>query len=254
MSSSPDASFPHEKPAVLFTAKAQVERSSSQEPRARTSDRSWLATAWYRLVQQGVLQLQLVSGGIRATGQEEFPDSGGVLLISNHLSYYDVFVLGLLLRRKLNYVARSSLFTPFLAPLIRSFGGFPIQRDGLGAEGLKETLKKLRSGGIVTFFPEGTRSGDGRLGELKPGIAVLAARAGVPVVAAGIEGTFECWPRGRTLPHAHSIRIHYGSPIWPDQLKGMSSEQVLALLQETLRTSSQTAKDCLSRDLGLASS
>src|SRR5262249_29102628 len=61
MSSSPDASFPHEKPVVLFTAKAQVKRSSSQEPRARTSDRSWLATAWYRLVQQGVLQLQLVS-------------------------------------------------------------------------------------------------------------------------------------------------------------------------------------------------
>jgi 1-acyl-sn-glycerol-3-phosphate acyltransferase len=200
-------------------------------------------------VRQTVLQAQLVSGGIRATGREHFPTTGGVLLISNHLSYYDVFVLGVLLPRMLNYVARSTLFTPLLGPLIRSVGGFPIQRDGMGAQGLKETLKRLRGGAVVTFFPEGTRSPSGELGALKPGIATLASRAGVPVVAAGIAGTYQSWPRGRAFPRPHPIRIHYGRPITPDQLDGLSADAVLERLAQELSESVLIAKQALNRDL-----
>ena len=65
---------------------------------------------------------------------------------------------------------------------------------------MKETLRRLRAGGIVTLFPEGTRSRDGELAPLKPGIAVLVQRAGVPVVPVGLAGTFEVWPRSRLLP------------------------------------------------------
>jgi 1-acyl-sn-glycerol-3-phosphate acyltransferase len=229
------------------------QHSTVPEPRRRRpkqrSDRSWLHLAWYRLVQQVVLQIQLVSGGVRASGREHFPAEGGVLLISNHLSYYDVFILGLLLPRMLNYVARSTLFTPVLAPLIRSVGGFPIQRDGMGAQGLKETLKRLRSGSIVTFFPEGTRSRDGNLQPLKPGIAALASRAGVPIVAAGLAGTFESWPRGRLLPRAHAMRVHYGRPIDPSELEALQPDDIVRLLSERLAESIAIARDALARDL-----
>ena len=78
---------------------------------------------------------------------------------------------------------------------MRSVGAFPIQREGIGASGMKETLRRLRAGGIVTLFPEGTRSPDGELGPLKSGIAVLVTRAGVPVVPVGLAGMFEVWPR-----------------------------------------------------------
>ena len=94
----------------------------------------------------------------RATGQGNVPRSGGVLLVCNHLSFLDVFMVGIPLERPLNYVARSTLFLPVLGPLIRSVGGFPIQREGIGASGMKETIRRLRAGGIVTLFPEGTRS------------------------------------------------------------------------------------------------
>jgi 1-acyl-sn-glycerol-3-phosphate acyltransferase len=229
-------------------AASQPPRRRAREARAGR-DRSWRSLLWYRLVQQVVALVVSVCGGIRATGRRNIPESGGVLLVSNHLSHLDVFVLGLLLPRTLNYVARSSLFKPVLGPLIRSVGGFPIQRDGMGAQGVKETLKRVRSGGIVTFFPEGTRSRDGRLGPLKPGVAALAARAKVPIVPAGIAGTFESWPRSRKFPRPHAIRVHYGPAIRPEELEGLTPDAVLALLHERMFQSAEAARIALSRDL-----
>ncbi len=181
-----------------MTARTRA-RSSKPETAPHRGVRVWASALWYRFVRYSVSTLLVATGGFRASGTHHLPKTGAVLLVSNHLSYLDVFVLGLPLPRMLNYVARSTLFLPVLGPLIRSVGGFPIQREGMGASGLKETLRRLRNGGVVTLFPEGTRSRDGELGELKQGIATLAARAGVPVVPAGIAGTFEAWPLATNL-------------------------------------------------------
>jgi 1-acyl-sn-glycerol-3-phosphate acyltransferase len=205
---------------------------------------------WYRLVQLVTGLLLLISGGFRATGREHVPRSGGALLVSNHLSHLDVFVLGLLLHRPLNYVARSSLFIPVLGPFIRSVGGFPIQREGMGAQGLKETLRRIKNGGIVTLFPEGTRSRDGELADLKAGIAVLAARTRVPVVPAAVAGTFEAWPRSRRFPGCHPVRVHYGQPIMPDELAGLDAEAVTALIRDRILECQRIARRDLARDLG----
>src|SRR5579872_5835493 len=176
-------------PATPATSAPDARRASSQGPGRRPArDRSRAHLVWYKSVQYLIATLATVLLRWRATGQCNVPASGGVLLVSNHLSYLDVFFLGIPLRRPLNYVARSTLFVRGLACLMRSVGGFPIQREGIGASGLKETLRRLRAGGIVTLFPEGTRSPDGALGPLKPGIAVLVARAGVPVVPVGLAG------------------------------------------------------------------
>jgi 1-acyl-sn-glycerol-3-phosphate acyltransferase len=205
--------------------------------------------AWYRFVRFVTATMASVVLRWRATGHENVPESGGVLLVSNHLSYLDVFFLGIPLRRLLNYVARSTLFVPVLATLIRSVGGFPIQREGMGASGMKETLRRLRAGGIVTLFPEGTRSPDGELGPLKPGIAVLVVRAGVPVVPVGLAGTFEIWPRSRWIPVPHPIRIHYGRPILPAEIAGMETESITALIRDRLDECRLEARRGLRRDL-----
>ncbi len=104
---------------------------AASAPPAR--DRSRLAMAWYTVVRMMSLLYCSIRGGVRVTGREHLPKQGAALVVSNHLSFLDVFVLGLGCPRPLNYVARSTLFVPPLGWLIRSVGGFPIQREGVGA-------------------------------------------------------------------------------------------------------------------------
>jgi 1-acyl-sn-glycerol-3-phosphate acyltransferase len=215
-----------------------------------TRDRSLLAWLWYRLVQHVMLTLFAALGGIRASGRRDLPVTGPALLVSNHLSHLDVFVLGLSHRRPLNYVTRSTLFLPVLGPLIRSVGGFPIQREGMGAQGLKETLRRLKAGGVVVLFPEGTRTRDGELAEMKSGIAVLASRARVPVVPAAIAGSFESWPRHQAFPWLRPIRVHYGRAILPQDIQGLDPETVTALIRDRILECQRIARLGLSRDLG----
>ncbi|MFO0907218.1 MAG: lysophospholipid acyltransferase family protein [Isosphaeraceae bacterium] len=225
------------------------ETPGSPSKPAVTHDRARHLRIWYELIRCLGLLWFSCCGGLRATGREHIPRSGGALLISNHASYLDVFVLGIPVPRTLNYVARSTLFLPILRTLIYSVGGFPIQREGMGASGLKETLRRLRNGGMVLLFPEGTRCRDGRLGELKPGIAVLAERARVPIVPAAVAGTFEAWPRSQLLPSTHAIRIHYGPPIPPEEIAGLPAESITALLHDRLALCHAEALRALARDL-----
>jgi 1-acyl-sn-glycerol-3-phosphate acyltransferase len=203
---------------------------------------------WYRLAQAFFATFLAAFGGWRASGRQNVPPTGGFLLVSNHLSFLDVILLGVPLRRPLNYMARSTLFVPVLGPLIRLLGAFPIEREGMGVSGMKETLRRVRRGGIVTLFPEGTRSRDGKLAPLKSGIAVLIARAGVPVVPAGIAGTFEAWPRTRLLPIPKPLRIHYGAPIYPQNIAGMDPPSITALVTERLEDCVRLAQEGLRRD------
>lgn len=223
---------------------------TASPPNTRPSaDRSRLAMGWYRMVQVTVATLLSSVSGIRVSGRQNLPPHGGALLVSNHVSHLDVFILGIPLHRPLNYVARSTLFLPILGTLIRSVGGFPIQRDGMGAQGLKETLRRIKKGGIVVLFPEGTRSRNGDLGELKSGISVLAARARVPIIPAGIAGTFEAWPRSRAFPLPHPIRIHYGPPIFPEDLEGLDTEAVTQLIRTRILDCLDVARSGLRRDM-----
>jgi 1-acyl-sn-glycerol-3-phosphate acyltransferase len=234
-----------EPPAAAEPAPAAVRKGIPPVSR----DRSLALLIWYRIIRYLTATLAAVVLGWRATGRQNVPESGGLLLISNHLSFLDVFFLGIPLRRPLNYMARSTLFVPVLAFLMRSVGGFPIQREGIGASGMKETLRRLRAGGIVTLFPEGTRSPDGELGPLKSGIAVLVTRAGVPVVPVGLAGLFEIWPRSRLLPLPHPIRIHYGAAIYPEDLAGMETQAITAMIRERMEECRQEAWRGLRRDL-----
>ena len=140
--------------------------------------------------------------------------AGGVVIASNHQSYLDPVLLGAGTSRHLSFMARDTLFTnPLFGPLIRAVHAFPVRRDGVGKEGLKEAVRRLKAGEAVVIFPEGTRSLDGEVGEIREGAGLLARLASVPVVPAAVEGTFNVWPKGRAYPLPAPIRVAYGKAI-----------------------------------------
>ena len=216
-------------------------------PPRSSRDRSRLAHAWYEGVRWTMLTTCAYTGGIRATGRAHVPATGGVLVVSNHASFLDVFVLGITMPRQLRYVARASLFVPVLGPVIHSVGAFPIDREGGGREGLKEALRRLKNGSAVLLFPEGTRSEDGELQPLKPGFVALT-RARLPIVPVGLAGTFEAWPRHSKYPRPYPLRAHYGEPIAPEAQAGLTSEALIQLVHDRLADALRIARAGLARE------
>jgi len=220
--------------------------SATSDPAAPPApERGPFRLAWYKFVRAEARLVIGLMGGVGASGVENVPTGGGALLVSNHASYWDVIALAVRLPRPLNFVARSTLFVPLIGPFIHSVGAFPIQRDGMGSQGFKETLRRLRAGGIVTLFPEGTRTTDGELQPMRPGIGTLAARSRVSVVPAGLAGTFEAWPRHCRLPRPHPMHVHYGKPIEPADLVGLNPEAATALVGAKIAEAVATARAAL---------
>ncbi len=154
--------------------------------------------------------------GLRAFGTENVPRRGGVLLASNHQSYLDPALVAACLRREMHFMARSSLFrNPAFRALIVGCNAFPIERDKADVKGVKEAITRLEAGNILLVFPEGTRTRNGSVGRMKPGIGALAERASVPIVPVLIDGAHEAWPKGALLPRPGRVRIVFGPPIAP---------------------------------------
>jgi 1-acyl-sn-glycerol-3-phosphate acyltransferase len=169
---------------------------------------------------------------IRVEGRQNFPEQGGGLICANHQSFMDPVLVGLCCDRRMNYLARQTLFRHTALRLLIDFlDAIPIDRDGMGLGGLKETMRRLKRDELVLIFPEGTRSEDGRVAPLKPGFCALVRRVEVPLIPVGIAGAYEAWPRTRRLPRPCRIRIVIGTPIEAERAAGWTDEQLVAELQ-----------------------
>ncbi len=172
---------------------------------------------------------------LKVFGVENVPKTGGVLIVSNHQSYLDPPCIAVRLPRPLSFLAKSELFEiPGLCWLIRELGAIPI-RQGAGDIGaLRETIQKLRDGHGLIVFPEGTRTPNGELQALEPGIALIARKCGVPVVPVAIEGSYDAWPGGQPLPQSHPIRVIFGPPI--ANVQDLKPAELLLELDRSLRS------------------
>jgi glycerol-3-phosphate dehydrogenase (NAD(P)+) len=146
------------------------------------------------------------------TGREHIPADGPLILAANHRSFLDPFVIGMMTRRPLYFVAKRELFSHRLvAWFLNSLGAFPIER-GKGDEGAMATARAIvESGGAVLIFPEGTRIRTGGLAQPRRGVGRLALETGAPVVPVAIHGTEEVRRGWRIRPRRVAVRA--GRPL-----------------------------------------
>lgn len=154
---------------------------------------------------------------VRVEGLANLPRSGPLIVVANHLSNADPpLVVGWLtpaLGRQLHILAKQSLFVGPLGTFLRSQGVTPVRAGGSDMEAFRAARAVLERGEVLCIFPEGTRSRTGQLGEPKPGVALLATRAAVPVLPVGISGTDVFWPPGQALPRLRApITLRVGRP------------------------------------------
>jgi 1-acyl-sn-glycerol-3-phosphate acyltransferase len=171
--------------------------------------------------------------GLRVRFAEPLPSTGGLLVLSTHQSHLDPLLLGSACDRRLSSLARSSLFhSRFFGGIITALDAVPIDRNASMVAAMKAVIARLKAGGAVTIFPEGSRTPTGKLTEFKPGFTVIAKRAGVPIVPVAIVGAYECWPRTRMLPRPGRIRLEFGRLITAEEVARLDDRE---LFEECVR-------------------
>ena len=150
-----------------------------------------------------------------AEGLEYLPGAGPCIVAANHHNYLDGVVLQLATPRPIRFIVMPRVWraTPLHPLFHRHIGSIPISLERPDVGGLRQALGRLAGGGVVGIFPEGPFSVRGRLERGLPGVALLALHSGVPVVPAGIRGTWEALRERRFyVPRATPLRVRFGPP------------------------------------------
>lgn len=172
---------------------------------------------------------------IEVVGRENVPKDTPFVVIANHESHLDVFVLAAALPRAMRHrvfpIAAGDVF--FVTPAVSAFSAafinaLPMWRKAVGAHALDDLKARLRSGDCgYILFPAGARSRDGSLLKFKAGIGMMTAGTNIPVVPCRLEGLFEALPPGRVLPRPVKMRVRIGPPMTfadqPDSREGWNA-------------------------------
>ena len=162
--------------------------------------------------------------GWTISGREHVPRKGGLILASNHISFWDPPLISCAFPREVHFLAKEELFSkpPGLGPLIRGVNAIPIRRGVADLAGLSRALDVLKKGGCLLLFPEGSRMKDGELHPPRPGVGLLATGADVPVLPCFISGSNQpgkWWRRGAR------VRIRFGpARDWRDYAGDLAAE------------------------------
>jgi 1-acyl-sn-glycerol-3-phosphate acyltransferase len=176
---------------------------------ARTRESPWLYT-FVRVVSYPYCRLAFK---LRVEQLDLVPPDGPAILAANHFSGMDHWFVGILLHRRVRWMAKSQLFRGVLLEwFLPHIGAFPVRRGQRDEESITTALTILGRGGVLVIYPEGGRSRSGQIGtSARPGIGRLALQSGAPVVPVAIVGS-ERARNWRRLEFP-AVTVRYGAPM-----------------------------------------
>ena len=130
-------------------------------------------------------------------GLENVPDEGACIIITNHISGLDPFVIGIPMDRAIYCLAKVELYqNALLTWILNNLGFIPLDRDSTDTSAMRIVLKVLKDGHPLGISPEGTRSTTGDMLPFTHGATKLALHAQVPILPVAVHGTRELMPPG----------------------------------------------------------
>jgi 1-acyl-sn-glycerol-3-phosphate acyltransferase len=185
----------------------------------------------------------------KVTGRENVPESGPAIVVCNHTSAVETFIVPAVIPRRLTFPAKAELFAEGGGPAKRLVAWFltvvgqvPMDRSGgrASAGSMDSVLQVLKNGELLAIFPEGTRSPDGRLYKGKTGVARLVLQARVPVIPVGIRDTRVQRTQRFNLPYYRRAKIAIGAPIDFDRYASVAGDrQVLRYVTDEIMAAVQ---------------
>ncbi len=166
----------------------------------------WLWNLLLRFAYAALMRLEV-------RGLENVPARGPVIVMINHVNFFDSVVVLAALGRPITPMAKVEAFEDWrLRPLVATYGAIPVHRGAVDTAAIRSATEVLGSGGLLLISPEGTRSPTGALMQGQEGLAYLATRTNANVLPVGIVGTPKLWPALKHLRRAH-ITIAVGKPL-----------------------------------------
>ncbi|MGE5532230.1 MAG: lysophospholipid acyltransferase family protein [Bacteroidota bacterium] len=155
-----------------------------------------------------------IMGGFKVRGRDHLPRKGGALICANHVSYLDPPALGAgVLPRRTYYFAKKELFrNPLFGYFLTKHYAFPVDRGAVDREAIRHAIDVLKQGEFLVLFPEGGRSPDGTLQPGNIGPALIASKAGVPIIPAALKETDKILPLHGGVHRGH-VQLDFGEPI-----------------------------------------
>jgi 1-acyl-sn-glycerol-3-phosphate acyltransferase len=209
------------RPAEHFTQ--FHERTRSREP-----------DLMYEIVRVVTTLWGYIAFRARCLDASNVPSAGPLIIAPNHFSFMDHFLVGMFIRRRIRFMAKSQLFSGGILQFIYTHGGvFPVRRGARDEEAFITAETVLARGGCIVMYPEAGRSRTGKLAErARPGIGRLALESGAPVVPTAIFGSSKVrnWKRLQ-FP---KVVVQYGDPIRWERVEDPTRDQQQAVADEIL--------------------
>ena len=172
---------------------------------------------------------------LEITGLENLRDNQCYILVANHLSLIDIYILYGFLGKNLKWVMKKELrYIPFLGQACVAMGNIFVDRNNteFDLKALREAKNNIARSDCIIFFPEGTRSRDGNLGPFKKGAFRMAKDLGFPVVPITLHDTHHVlatdsidWRPGKVLMEIHRP-IEIKSETDPNKMSFESREMI----------------------------
>ncbi|HEY9839058.1 MAG: lysophospholipid acyltransferase family protein [Candidatus Sericytochromatia bacterium] len=191
--------------------------------------------------------LSCASVRVRFEGLEHLP-AGSAVLVGNHQGMFEIIALIAYLPRQPKFVAKAEVFRiPLFGQALRVLGHIAVERDNpdKAIASIRKGTAQLRArGDQVVFFPEGTRTRDGRLKPFKKGAFVFALESGLPLIPFAVEGSYQALPPKQKVIHPGLIRIRFLPQInttpfnfeTRDQLRDLASDKIARAVDQLRQT------------------
>ena len=184
--------------------------------------------ALFRFIFAVITRFQVISA-------TNLPQEGPVLVVSNHISNWDPLLLGCAIDRRISLLGKAELFkNPVLGYIIKHMDVVPIKRGQSDIVALRTALGLLASGKIVGIFPEGTRSRTGEMQAFKTGVAMIAYKAGIPIVPVGIINS-----KSLLFGWFHPVKVVFGEAFVPQKPEGKADgvylESLAKIIEDKVR-------------------